>query len=416
MLRGRKALVEDIPGTTRDRLYGDVEWRGRRLRLVDTGGLLLDGSLPYITLIREQVSSALEEAQVILFVVDAREGPTVADLDVAEMLRRTAKPVLLLANKAESETRREAVVQFYELGLGEPIPVSAHHGHGVADVMDMLVEMVPSEAEAEAGTVLAFAIVGRPNVGKSMLLNAILGEERVIVSEEPGTTRDTVDTVFEFEGKRLMLVDTAGIRRRGRVERGVEKHSVLRARQAIERADVGLLLMDASQGVTAQDAHIAGDIVDALAGLMLVANKWDLMDPAPAIRKEFERRVRQRMRFASWAPVCFVSAKERTGIDDLLREAVKVGEERRNRVSTGELNAVVQRAIGNRAPPSVRGRKLKVLYVTQAERAPPTFIFFVNDASLLHFSYQRYLENQLRRAFGFQGTPLKLVFKSRSEG
>jgi GTP-binding protein len=416
MLRGRKALVEDIPGTTRDRLYGDVEWRGRRLRLVDTGGLLLDGSLPYITLIREQVSLALEEAHVILFVVDAREGPTSADFDVAEMLRRTAKPVLLLANKAESEARREAAVQFYELGLGEPIPVSAHHGHGVADVMDILVEMVPSEGEVEAETALAFAIVGRPNVGKSMLLNAILGEERVIVSEEPGTTRDTVDTIFEFEGKRLTLVDTAGIRRRGRVERGVEKHSVLRARQAIERADVGLLLMDAAQGVIAQDAHIAGDIVDALAGLVLVVNKWDLIDPAPAYRKDFERRVRQRMRFASWAPVCFVSAKERTGIDDLLREAVKVGEERQKRVATGELNAAVQRAIGNRAPPSVRGRKLKVLYVTQAERAPPTLIFFVNDASLLHFSYQRYLENQLRRAFSFQGTPLKLVFKSRSEG
>jgi GTP-binding protein len=283
--------------------------------------------------------------------------------------------------------------------------------------MDMLVEMVPAVAEEEgADTALAFAIVGRPNVGKSMLLNAILGEERVIVSEEPGTTRDAVDTVFEFEGQPLTLVDTAGIRRRGRVERGVEKHSVLRARQAIERADVGLLLLDAPQGVTAQDAHIAGYVADALAGLILVANKWDLMDTAPAIRKEFERVVRHRMRFASWAPVSFVSAKERTGIEGLLREAVKVGDERQKRVSTGELNAVVQRALGHRAPPSVRGRKLKVLYVTQAEKAPPTIIFFVNDASLLHFSYQRYLENQLRRAFGFRGAPLKLVFKSRSEG
>lgn len=416
MLRGRKALVEDIPGTTRDRLYGDVEWRGRRFRLVDTGGLLLDGSLPYITLIREQVKSALEEAQVVLFVVDAKEGPTAADHDVADMLRRASKPVLLLANKAETEARREAAVQFYELGLGEPLPVSAHHGHGVADVMDMLIEMAPSEAREGEEAALAVAIVGRPNVGKSMLLNAILGEERVIVSEEPGTTRDSVDTAFEFEGRRLVLVDTAGIRRRGRIERGVEKHSVLRARQAIDRADVALLLMDAAQGVTAQDAHIGGDIVDAVTGLVLVANKWDLMDPSAATRKAFERLVRQRMRFASWAPVCFVSAKERTGIEELLRAAVKAGEERQRRVTTGELNAVVQRAVGDRAPPTVRGRKLKVLYVTQAERAPPTFVFFVNDASLLHFSYQRYIENQIRRAFGFSGTPLKLVFKSRSEG
>lgn len=416
MLRGRKALVEELPGTTRDRLYGDVEWRERRFRLVDTGGLLLDGSLPYITLIREQVASALEEAQAVLFVVDARDGPTAADYDVAEVLRRSAKPVLLLANKAESEARREAAVQFYELGLGEPIPVSAHHGHGVADVMDMLVEMLPSAVPSEAEAALAVSIVGRPNVGKSMLLNAILGEERVIVSEEPGTTRDTVDTVFEFEGKRLLLVDTAGIRRRGRIERGVEKHSVLRARRAIERADVALLLTDAPQGITAQDTHIAGDIVDALVGLVLVANKWDLMDQAPAARKAFERLARQRVRFAPWAPVCFVSAKERTGIEGVLREAVKAGEERQKRVGTGELNAVVQRAVGERTPPSVRGRRLKVLYVTQAERAPPTFVFFVNDASLLHFSYQRYIENRLRRAFGFPGTPIKLVFKSRSEG
>jgi GTP-binding protein len=413
MLGGRKALVEDIAGTTRDRLYGDVEWREREFRLVDTGGLLLDESPPYSALIRRQVEIAIEEAQVILFVVDAKEGLTAADLDVADVLRRTAKPVLLLANKAESGSRREAAVQFYELGLGEPIPVSAYHGQGVADVMDMVVEMAPASPAVEAAEAPAIAIVGRPNVGKSMLLNAILGEERVIVSDEPGTTRDSIDTPFRFQEQELLLLDTAGIRRRGRVQRGVEKHSVLRAERAVERADVALLLMDAGEGVAAQDTHIAGLIADAYVGLVLVVNKWDLIDPAPTFRKQFERVVRHRMRFAPWAPLCFISAKEGMGIDGLLAEALKVGEERRKRVSTGELNAVVQRVIGERGPPSVGGRKLKVLYCTQVQAAPPTFVFFVNDASLLHFSYRRYIENRLRRVFGFAGTPLRLVFKGR---
>jgi len=413
MLGGRKALVEDIAGTTRDRLYGDVEWREREFRLVDTGGLLLDESPPYSALIRRQVEIAIEEAQVILFVVDAKEGLTAADLDVADVLRRTAKPVLLLANKAESGSRREAAVQFYELGLGEPIPVSAYHGQGVADVMDMVVEMAPASPAVEAAEALAIAIVGRPNVGKSMLLNAILGEERVIVSDEPGTTRDSIDTPFRFQEQELLLLDTAGIRRRGRVQRGVEKHSVLRAERAVERADIALLLMDAGEGVAAQDTHIAGLIADAYVGLVLVVNKWDLIDPAPTFRKQFERVVRHRMRFAPWAPLRFISAKEGMGIDGLLAEALKVGEERRKRISTGELNAVVQRAIGERGPPSVGGRKLKVLYCTQVQAAPPTFVFFVNDASLLHFSYRRYIENRLRRVFGFAGTPLRLVFKGR---
>ena len=415
MLGGRKALVEDIAGTTRDRLYGDVEWQQKEFRLVDTGGLLVGESAPYSALIRQQVELAIEEAQVILFVVDAKEGITAADLDVADVLRRAAKPVLLLANKAENWTRREAAVEFYELGLGEPIPVSAYHGQGVADVLDMVVELAPAPATVETAEALSIAIVGRPNVGKSMLLNAILGEERVIVSDEPGTTRDSIDTLFEFQGQRLLILDTAGIRRRGRVQRGVEKHSVLRAERAVEKADVAFLLMDAAEGVAAQDTHIAGLVADAHVGLVLVVNKWDLMDPSPNVRKQFERVVRLRTRFAPWAAVRFISAKEGTGIDGLLAEALKVGEERRKRVGTGELNAMVQRAIEERGPPSVHGKKLKVLYCTQVQVAPPTFVFFMNDASLLHFSYRRYLENRLRRVFGFAGTPLKMVFKSRGE-
>ncbi len=415
MLGGRKALVEEAAGTTRDRVYGDVEWHGKRFQVVDTGGLLMDGSLPYSELVRGQVETAAAEAEVILFVVDGKEGLTAGDRDVADRLRGVAKPVLLVANKTESEYRREAAVEFYELGLGEPIAVSALHGMGVGDLMDMLADMLPESVAAEPTTGLSIAIVGRPNVGKSMLTNAVLGEERVIVSETPGTTRDSIDTPFEYEGRKLTLIDTAGIRRRGRVEVGVEKHAVMRAQAAAQRADVALVLIDAGEGLTAQDAHIAGLVADGFVGMVLVANKWDLAPPEPVYRKEFSRIVRHRLRFAPWASLCFVSAKERTGIDAMLAEALHVGEERQKRLPTAEVNAIVQRAIGERSPPSTRGRKLKVLYVTQAQTAPPTFVFFVNDASLLHFSYRRYLENQLRKTYGFDGTPLKLIFKSRGE-
>jgi GTP-binding protein len=415
MLGGRKALVEEAAGTTRDRVYGDVEWHGKRFQVVDTGGLLMDGSLPYSELVRSQVETAAAEAEVILFVVDGKEGLTAGDRDVADRLRGVAKPVLLVANKTESEYRREAAVEFYELGLGEPIAVSALHGMGVGDLMDMLADMLPESVAAEPTTGLSIAIVGRPNVGKSMLTNAVLGEERVIVSETPGTTRDSIDTPFEYEGRKLTLIDTAGIRRRGRVEVGVEKHAVMRAQAAAQRADVALVLIDAGEGLTAQDAHIAGLVADSFVGMVLVANKWDLTPPEPVYRKEFSRIVRHRLRFAPWASLCLVSAKERTGIDAMLAEALHVGEERQKRLPTAEVNAIVQRAIGERSPPSTRGRKLKVLYVTQAQTAPPTFVFFVNDASLLHFSYRRYLENQLRKTYGFDGTPLKLIFKSRGE-
>ena len=415
MLGGRKALVEEAAGTTRDRVYADVEWHGKRFRIVDTGGLLMDGSLPYSELVRSQVETAAAEAEVILFIVDGKEGLTAGDRDVADRLRRVAKPVLLVANKTESEYRREAAVEFYELGLGEPIAVSALHGMGVGDLMDMLADMLPESAVVEPSTGLSIAIVGRPNVGKSMLTNTILGEERVIVSETPGTTRDSIDTPFEYEGRKLTLIDTAGIRRRGRVEVGVEKHAVMRAQAAAQRADVGLVLIDAGEGLTAQDAHIAGLVADSFVGMVLVVNKWDLAPPEPVYRKEFSRIVRHRLRFAPWAPLSFVSAKEGSGIDAMLAEALHVGEERQKRLPTAEVNAIVQRAIGERSPPSTRGRKMKVLYVTQAQTAPPTFVFFVNDASLLHFSYRRYLENRLRQTYGFDGTPLKLIFKSRGE-
>jgi GTP-binding protein len=415
MVRGRIALVEDIPGTTRDRLYGDVEWRGRLFRLVDTGGLDLEARGSLSTQVQRQVQAAVDEAQAILFVVDSSQGVTASDLEVADVLRRTAKPILMLANKAESRARQEGAVEFYELGLGEPIAISAQHGAGVADVLDLLVDILPPAAVGLEAEALRIAIVGRPNVGKSMLLNAILGEERVIVSDVPGTTRDSIDTPFEYQGQRLMLVDTAGIRRKGHIGRGLEKHSVLRARRAVERADVALLVLEAPLGVTAQDAHIAGYVAEAFCGLVLVANKWDLVGGDGSNRREFERVARHWLRFVGWAPLCFVSAKERTGLPAVLEQGLRVGQERRRRIPTAELNALAQRATTEKPPPISAGGRLKLFYVTQAEAAPPTFVFFVNDASRVHFSYRRYLEKVLRKAYGFQGSPLRLVFRSRGE-
>ena len=413
MVGRRQALVEELPGTTRDRLYGDVGWRGERFLLVDTGGLSPEADGGYPELIRRQVERALAEATILLFVVDAGAGVTVADQEVAEVLRRAEKPVFLLANKAEGAARREAVVQFYELGLGEPIPVSAYHGTGVAEVLDRVLDALPPAPEQSSLEAPRLAIVGRPNVGKSMLLNAILGEERVIVSDAPGTTRDAIDTPFAFQERPLVLVDTAGLRRPGRVEGGLEQHAVLRARRALERADTALVVIDASEGLLAQDLHIAGFALRARTGLVVVANKWDLMEgSSPA---EFERLVRRRMRFAPWASFLVASAKEQTGIAPLLEEGLRACDERRRRIETGPLNAVVQRAVVEQPPPTVRNRRLKLLYVSQPVVAPPTFVFFVNDAKLVHFSYRRYLENVIRDRFGFAGVGLRLVFRSRKE-
>jgi GTP-binding protein len=417
LVGGRPALVEDLPGTTRDRIYGTVEWRNREFTVVDTGGLEPDVPGTYTPLVRAQIELALEEAAIVLFVVDARDGTTAADVEVADILRRSNKPVLLLANKAENEERTDASVTFYELGLGDPIPVSALHGHGVADVLDMIVDTLPPEEpapEEEAG--LRLAIVGRPNVGKSSLLNAVLGEERVIVSDVPGTTRDVIDTPFEFEGQRLVLIDTAGLRRRGAIEAGVEKHSTLRARRALERAEIALVVFDLSEGFTAQDSHVVGYALDAARGVIVVANKWDLVEDGEWTREDWERRLRWKLKFAPWISLRFVSAMEGEGIHDVLAEAVRIGEERRRRVETGELNQVIRRAVAER-PPTVpsKGKRLKLLYVTQAEVAPPTFVFFVNDPTMVHFSYRRYMENVIRRRWGFQGTAIKLVFRGRSD-
>jgi GTP-binding protein len=417
----RRAIVEDIPGTTRDRLVGEVEWRDRVFDLIDTGGLAeptsVAGSGAYMDAIRKQVESAVAEADLLLFIVDSKAGTTSADLEVADMLRRSGKPTLLVANKADNQRRSDEATEFYELGLGEPQAVSAINGAGCGELLDMISSLLPYLPEAEkaaVGTGLRVAIIGRPNVGKSALTNALLGEERVIVSEIAGTTRDAIDTPLEYEGQRMTLIDTAGIRRPGRIEGSIEHYSVMRSRGAVERADVAVVVFDASERLRAQDLHIVGIALEESTGLVVCANKWDLIADKWDETK-FRASMARRLRFATWAPIVVVSALERTGLDELLREVRAAGEERRRRVQTSELNAIIRGALARR-PPTLTGRKrLKLLYVTQARVEPPTFVFFVNDASLVSPTYRRYLENALRRSFGFRGAGLRLIFRSRGE-
>jgi GTP-binding protein len=417
----RRALVEEIPGTTRDRLVGEVEWRDRLLDLVDTGGLAeptsVAGSGAYMDAIRAQVEQAVGEADLLLFVVDAKDGATSADFEVAEMLRRSGKPTLLVANKADNQRRLDQSSEFYELGLGEPHGVSAINGAGVGDLLDVVSGMLPylpEAGEVETEKPLRVAIIGRPNVGKSALVNALLGEDRVIVSEIAGTTRDAIDTPFEYEGEQMTLIDTAGIRRPGKVEGSIEHYSVMRSREAVKRADVAVVVFDASMRLRAQDLHIIGIALEESTGLVVCANKWDLVKEAWDEEK-FRNAMRRRLKFATWAPIALTSALEGTGLEELLREVRAAGEERKRRVVTSELNAIIRGALARR-PPTLTGRKrLKLLYVTQVRTDPPTFVFFVNDASLVSPTYRRYLENALRRQFGFHGAGLRLIFRTRGE-
>jgi GTP-binding protein len=410
----RMAIIEDEPGTTRDRLYADIAWRESAFTVVDTGGLLLTPSSDITQEVKKQVEVAMAEADVIIFLVDVEDGVLPMDRDIAELLRRSGKPIMLAANKADNEQRRLDALSFHELALGDPFPISAYHDIGVDQLLDRVVESlpyIPPEAELE---MMKVAIVGRPNVGKSMLLNAILGRERAIVTDTPGTTRDAIDTIFEHNDERMLLIDTAGIRRRGRVGTGIETYSVARALRAISRADVAVLVTEAIEPVTAQDTHIAGYIHQAFKGMVLVVNKWDLVEET-ADRAQWTAGIQQRLRFMPYVPILFISAKYRRGIDDVLNAARDIYEERNKRVPTALLNSAVREAVDAHAPPSAAGKRLKILYATQAEINPPTFIFFANDAKLVHFSYRRYMENRLRQSFGFRGTPLRLIFKTRGE-
>lgn len=411
------AITEDIPGTTRDRIYADVEWRGHQFTLIDTGGLEPHPGMELAKMVHQQVYTAITEADIILFMVDARDGITATDLEIAEALRPSGKPLVLAANKADNPRRQDEAVEFFALGIGEPLPVSAYHGLGTDELLGRVVELLPPSPPPSAAeeAALKIAIVGRPNVGKSSLLNAILGEERAIVSEVPGTTRDALDTPFRYHERPLLLIDTAGIRRQGSIVPGIERYSVIRALRAISRADVAVLLIDATEGITAQDTHIAGYVSDAGRGIILAVNKWDLAPSLGLNQSQFTAEVRHHLRFMPYAPILCISALKGKGIEPLLKTADAIAEERQQRAPTAVLNKVVNDAYLSHAPPSTRGKQLKVYFATQAEVSPPTFIFFVNDPKLVHFSYRRYLENQLRKAFGFTGTPLRLTFKARRE-
>jgi len=426
----RRAIVEDVPGTTRDRLYGEAEWNGVVFTIVDTGGLevvesqkmrapreqpkpLSTASVGFIEEIREQAELAIAEADLIIMLVDVLDGLTPADEDVADVLRRADKPVVVAANKAESEARRQAAFEFYALGLGEVHPISALHGLEVGDLLDQVVAGLPVVEDEEEPEALKIGLVGRPNVGKSSLLNKLLGEERAIVSAIPGTTRDATDTYLTWEGQPVLLIDTAGIRRRGRIERGIEKYSVLRAIKAISRADVVLLLLDAQDLVTAQDAHVAGYILEERRSIIVVVNKWDLIEKDTYTMDAYTKQIRAELRFLDYVPVFFISALTGQRVQKLLPLALQVYQERLRRITTSELNRLVEDATVRHSPPHKAGKRLKFLYATQATVDPPTFVFFVNDTRLVHFSYERYLENQIRRRYGYLGTPLKLVFRSR---
>jgi len=429
----RLAIVDDTPGTTRDRLLSESEWNGIEFHVIDTGGIdpthggktpLSVGSADFIQQIKEQALIAIEDADAILFLTDGEAGVTAPDREVADLLRRYQKklpdgkfwpPIFLVVNKCESEARRQSVGDFYELGLGEPYAVSALHGTGTGDLLDALVESFPPQQDEAEDEAIKIAIVGKPNAGKSSLLNKLVGKERAIVSPIPGTTRDAVDTNIQYEGIDVTLIDTAGIRRRGKIDPGVEKYSVLRSFKAIERADVALLMIDATTGITSQDAHIAGFILDAWKSCVVLVNKWDAVEKDNYTMDDFSKRIRQDLNFMNYVPLLFISALTGQRVDKVLPLALQVQEERLVRLTTSKINQIIHNAQDAHPAPSLKGRQLKMYYGTQVRSDPPTFMIYVNDPKLAHFSYRRYLENQLRTEYGFLGTPIRIVMKGRRE-
>jgi len=410
----RISIVEDLPGTTRDRIFVDILWSGKSFTLVDTGGLEIGMQTQIDSGVKEQISRAISDADVILFMVDVKDGIMPADLEITDILRRLKKPTLLVANKADNEKLEAQAVEFYKLGLGEPFVISAYHRHRTAELIEKIIAFIPASTSAPVESdIMKVAIVGRPNVGKSMLLNAILGTERAIVSEIPGTTRDAVDTIFDFNGENVLLIDTAGIRRRGHIETGVEQYSVLRSMRAIERCDVALILLDASQMFSAQDTHIAGFIQQAFKGVVIIVNKWDLT--ANENQGLWAENIRKQFKFMAYAPILFVSAKLLQGVSEVIPQASQVYQERMKQVPLAELRGVMQDALAFHNLPRKGKVMLSLKGVSQTGICPPTFTFHVNDRRLVHFSYYRFLENRLREAFGFVGTPLRLVFKSGGE-
>lgn len=429
----RMAIVDDTPGTTRDRLFGDAEWNARAFTVVDTGGIdpthggrtpLSIGSVDFIGDIRRQAQAAIQEADAVIFVNDGETGVTEPDREVAEILRRMQKkqadgtfapPIFVAVNKCESRERRDSASEFYELGLGDPYPISAIHGTDTGDLLDALVNALPEQKEDEQDENIKIAIVGKPNAGKSSLLNRLVGEERVIVSPIAGTTRDAIDMQYEFDGLPITLIDTAGIRRRGKIEKGVEEYSVIRSFKAIERAEVALLMIDATTGITAQDAHIAGFIKDEWKSCVVLVNKWDAVEKDGTTMDAYTEKILNDLNFMSYVPILYISAKTGQRVDQVMPMALRVQEERLARLTTSKINEIIHKAQDAHPHPTHAGRALKMYYGTQVRSDPPTFMIYVNDPTLMHFTYLRYLENQIREEYSFLGTPIRIVTKGRRE-
>ena len=412
IINERVAIVEDKPGVTRDRNYARASWMGHQFSIIDTGGITWENST-IDEEIRAQAEIAIEEADVIVMIADASKGVTDLDERIARLLYRSKKPVLLGINKADNPEQRADIYDFYSLGLGEPIPVSGAHGTGLGDLLDKVVENFPPEAENAADDVISFSVIGRPNVGKSSIVNRLLGEDRVIVANEEGTTRDAIDTPFEKDGTKFRVVDTAGIRRRGKVYEKTEKYSVMRAMSALERSDVAVLVLDASTGIREQDKHVAGYAHEAGIGVIIAVNKWYVPKKTSSSGKDFEAVIRDEFAYLDYAPIVFVSAKTGKGIDDLPKLVEKVYENQSQRIQSSVLNDLLLEASRLVPAPMVKGKRLRVYYMTQVKSNPPTFVVFCNDPELMHFSYQRFLINQLRENFDFTGTPIKILPRKR---
>jgi len=415
-LAGRRiSIVEDIPGVTRDRIYADSEWLNYKFTMIDTGGLDPDSQDELLRRIKDQAEVAIETADVILFITDGKEGITPTDRDVAEMLRKSKKPVVLAVNKLDTLEEEANLYEFYNLAIGDPVPISASHKRGLGDLLDRIVaHFDPKDLEEDDDDVIRIAVVGKPNAGKSSLVNQILGEERVIVSHIPGTTRDAIDTPLEVDGQRYVIIDTAGIRRKSRIDHSLERYSVLRALSAIRRCDIALIVIDAVHEVTEQDTKIAGLVHEEGKGSIIVMNKWDLVEKSTDTMNKYRKRLAESLAFMTYAPSIFISAKTGQRVNRILELVNYVYDQYTFRISTGVLNECLAEAIAMNEPPSDKGRRLKIFYGTQVSVKPPTFVLFVNDPELMHYSYERYLENYFRKTFGLEGTPVRIIAREKT--
>ena len=413
----RISIVQDTPGVTRDRVYADTNWRGRNFTLIDTGGIEPESEDIILSQMREQANLAINMADVIIFLTDVRQGVTAADREIALMLKKSGKPIVLVCNKADNfEKDRQEIYEFYNLGIGDPFPISATNALGIGDVLDEIYEKFPPKQEGEdEEDVIKVAVIGKPNVGKSSLINKILGQNRAIVSNIAGTTRDAIDTPFENENGKYILIDTAGVRKKSKVTESIEKFSIMRTLLAIERADVCLMMIDAQEGVTDQDAKIAGEAHEAGKGIIIVVNKWDAVEKGNGTLEKYQKTIYEKLSYLSYAPVIFISAKTGQRVQKLFEMINEVAEENSKRIGTSVLNQVINEAIAIVQPPTDKGKRLKIFYGTQASTKPPTFVIFVNNKELFHFSYERYLVNQIRKEFGLKGTPVRIIVREKGE-